>query len=75
MGNLENTNAEVLQCFWDGGFVARRTETLWAGLACNLTIEQVGDRNIALAFTSLNEKKRIDLVKDAWKMKGSTATM
>jgi hypothetical protein len=36
---------------------------------------EVGDRNIALAFTSLNEKKRIDLIKDAWKMKGSTATV
>ena len=36
---------------------------------------EMGDRNIALAFTSLNEKKRIELIKDAWKLHGSKATV
>lgn len=36
---------------------------------------EMGDRKIALAFTSLNEKKRIELIKDAWKLYGSKATV
>ena len=46
MRNLENTNPEVLQCFQDGGFVARRSEKHWAGLACDLTIEQALMRSL-----------------------------
>ena len=34
-------NSKVFQYFKSGGFVVRRSERHWAGLACDLTIEQV----------------------------------
>lgn len=46
LNNLEQTNSEVWQYFKARGFVARRSERHWAGLPCDLTIEQALMRSL-----------------------------
>ena len=46
LNNLEHINPEVLRYFKAGGFVARRSQRDWAGLPCDLTIEQVLMRSL-----------------------------
>ena len=41
MLDLAAKNRKVFHYFKSGGFVVRRSERHWAGLACDLTIEQV----------------------------------
>ena len=46
MLSLEQTNPTVYRHFKSGGFVVRRSERHWAGLGCDLTIEQVLMRSL-----------------------------
>ena len=46
MLSLKTNNPTVNQYFANGGLVVRRSERLWAGIGCDLTIEQVLMRSI-----------------------------
>ena len=46
MNTLERTQPEVFQFFKSGGFVVRRSERHWAGIGCDLTIEQALMRSL-----------------------------